>query len=248
MSERTNLRLAALGLALVVLATGCGPSQETVREPVVDAGELEVPARQPGYRLREGDVIEVLFPSDPGHGFSTPITPGGTISIPMSGEVMAAGLTVEELSLAIGEAMSGYLVDPTCSVMISEIARQPVFVIGEVENPGRFDSSGRITVSMVLAQAGGVKSSGKASSVMVVRTYGVDEPQAIKVDVSKVLSGRDLSADIELRGNDVVYVPKSVIGQIGEFVDLFFTRIAPAQIFYLRGYDIINLEPADWRF
>jgi polysaccharide export outer membrane protein len=121
-------------------------------------------------------------------------------------------------------------------------------VIGEVKDPGRFDSAGRITVSMALAQAGGIKSTGRPSSVMVVRTYGVDEPQAIKVDVTKVLSGRDLSADIELRGNDVVYVPKSVIGKIGEFVDLFFAQIAPAQIFYLRGYDIIHLERAEWRF
>ncbi|MFH1866380.1 MAG: hypothetical protein ABIK85_10900, partial [Candidatus Eisenbacteria bacterium] len=90
------------------------------------------------------------------------------------------------------------------------------------------------------AEAGGMLSSGKPSSVMVVRTSGVPEAVAIKVDVSKFLSGRDLSQDLPLEPYDVVFVPKSVIGKVNEFVDLFFTSIAPAQLFYLRGYDIAN--------
>jgi hypothetical protein len=45
-----------------------------------------------------------------------------------------------------------------------------------------------------------------------------------------------------------VYVPKSVIGQVDEFVDLFMNRIAPAQLFYLRGYDMAHLKDSAWRF
>jgi len=79
-----------------------------------------------------------------------------------------------------------------------------------------------------------------------VRTTGVPEPTAFRVDISKVLSGRDLSEDAHLRPNDVVFVPKSVIGQVGEFVKLFFENIAPAQLFYLRGYEMFRNTDLRW--
>ncbi|MBD3349133.1 MAG: hypothetical protein GF400_08065 [Candidatus Eisenbacteria bacterium] len=246
MTEKTAARLLLLGAGVLVLACGCAGTGE---EHPADASPLEEslpPARQPGYRLRQGDLIEVRFHADPGSDVRTPVSPAGTVSVPMAGELEAEGKTVGELSAVVTDEMARYLVDPRTSVVLVEIASQPVFVIGEVNAPKRVDARGALSVSMALAEAGGVKPTGKASSVMVVRTYGVEEPVAFKVDVTKVWSGRDLSEDIGLRGNDVVYVPKSVIGQVGEFVELFFTNIAPAQLFYLRGYDMINLEGAQW--
>jgi hypothetical protein len=43
-------------------------------------------------------------------------------------------------------------------------------------------------------------------------------------------------------------VPTSLIGKVDDFVEMFFLKIAPAQLFYLRGYDIMNLDGAEWRF
>jgi protein involved in polysaccharide export with SLBB domain len=103
--------------------------------------------------------------------------------------------------------------------------------------------AGVIRVSMALAEAGGILPTGKPSSVMVVRTSGVAEATAIRIDVSKVWSAGDLSQDLTLEPYDVIFVPTSVIGKIDGFVDLFFNRIAPAQLFYLRGYDIANKGP-----
>ena len=139
--------------------------------------------------------------------------------------------------------MAELLLDPRASIVLETVGEQPVYVLGEVHAPGAVSSPGMMTVSMALAEAGGMLSSGKPSSVMVVRTTGVPEAVAIKVDVSKVLSGGDLSQDLPLEPYDVVFVPKSVIGKVGEFVDLFFTSIAPAQLFYLRGYDIAKKKP-----
>ncbi len=247
MYERWIHWLLVLGLGSVALLAGCasGPQRDDA-EPVSDV-VFEGP-RQPDYRLRPGDLIEVSFPADPGASYTTPITPSGTVTLPMVGEVVAAGSTATELAGVISEQMSPYLIDPSVSVMLKEIALQPVFVIGEVGKPGRVTAAEVLTVSMALAEAGGVKSTGRPSSVVVVRTYGVDRAEAFKVDVTKVLSGRDLSEDMRLRPNDVVYVPKSVIGKIDEFVELFFNNIAPTQLFYLRGYDMAHLQGAEWRF
>ena len=239
--------LVALGAALVVLPAGCAKTDITPIEDVLR--EEEAPAREaPAYLLRPGDILAIDFAADEDLDLETPITPSGTITLPMAGEIPAAGMTIDKLATLVAEEMSAYLLDPTASILIRDLEHQFVFVIGEVENPGRIETYGGITITGALAVAGGIAPSGRPSSVMVVRTTGVERPVAFKVDVTKILSARDMSQDVGLRDNDVVYVPKSVIGQINEFLDLFTTRIAPAQLFYLRGYDMAHLKDAAWRF
>jgi polysaccharide export outer membrane protein len=203
----------------------------------------DAPPRDTGeYRLRVGDSIRVQFTDEEQLSYQTQLTPTGTITVPFGGEILATGLTTAELAEAISGSVSGYLRHPAVSVLVSTLAPQPVFVIGEVKTPGSFESVSGLTVTSALASAGGILETGKTSSVMVVRTDGVDEPVAYRVDVRDVLSGRDLSSDMALRPNDVVYVPKSFIGDVGTFVRLFFANIAPAQLFYLRGYEMLHVD------
>lgn len=230
--------LAVLGAAAALVAAGCAAGPRSGAAAVSESiGGEPAPS---AYRLRVGDELTIRFLTAAEMSFTSPITPSGTIVLPATGEVQAAGLTVPELSDSVEEVMSAHLLDPTVSITISAIEKQPVFVIGEVKRPGEVTYTGRITVVGALSYAGGLLPSGKPSSVMVIRTSGVSEPAAFRVDVSKVLSGRDLSQDMELLPDDIVYVPQSVIGKVDEFVDLFFAKIAPAQVFYLRGHGMLG--------
>jgi protein involved in polysaccharide export with SLBB domain len=239
---------AGLLLAIAIIMTACalggcaGSSGLSSAADDVDSVSMELEPHP--YRLRVGDVIQVSFLVDSTLDYETPILPTGTISVPSGDEVPAAGLTVPELKRVIEEKMLSLLLDSTASVVIAELAEQPVYVLGEVGSPGLI-AMGNVGLStgMAIAEAGGLLSSGKPSSVVVIRSVGVPEAQAIRVDMSKVLSGRDLSQDLQLMPYDIVFVPKSVIGKVGEFVDLFFEQIAPAQLFYLRGYDIAKRRP-----
>lgn len=237
----------ALTAVFVLLQVGCAKKDVTPIEDVLR--EEEAVAREtPAYRLRPGDEIRVDFATDEALDFDAPVTPSGTVTLPMAGEITAAGLTTGELADVIAGEMSAYLLDSRASVLIRSLRPQHVYVIGEVKSPGRIETAGRIAISAALAEAGGILASGRPSSVMVVRTTGVAEPLAFKVDVTKILSARDMAQDVALRDNDVVYVPQSVIGQVDEFVDLFMNKIGPAQLFYLRGYDMANLKGAEWRW
>ena len=236
---------AGLLLTLVGAALCCvGGCAGTGGDGVVDVADFEQPtAESAAYQLRLGDELTVRFQSDRTLDYSAPVSPAGTVSVPSGGEVAAAGRTIDEVRGEIETRMAELLVDPTASVVLTRVAEQPVYVLGEVKRPGSITGAGTIRVSMALAQAGGMLRTGKASSVMVIRTTGVSEATAIRLDVSKVLSGRDMSQDLALEPYDVVYVPKSVIGKVDDFVDLFFGQIAPAQLFYLRGYDIAARTP-----
>ncbi len=251
LSMRARLLVVFLVAALIACVQGCGAPRSDVGAP--DAAPSSMSAGSPlvgvgapttvagAYRLRIGDEIVVRFLTDESLGFSTPVTPSGTVSVPLGGDIVALGRTTAELSEAVEESVGEYLLDPAVTIVITSVAAQPIFVIGEVKRPGRIEATGEMTVTRAVAAAGGILSTGRASSVMIVRTSGVQEPVAFRVDVTKVLSGRDFSEDIVLAPNDIVYVPKSVIGKVNEFVDLFFDNIAPAQLFYLRGYDMTHL-------
>ena len=249
--NRAGLLLTLIGAALCFVG-GCAGSGS---DGVVDVGEFEQTAaldvtvgeepaaEHPAYRLRLGDELSIMFQSDRTLDYVAPVSPAGTISVPSGGEVVAAGKTIDEVRAEIEVRMAELLLDPGASVVLSSVAEQPVYVLGEVAKPGSITNTGTIRLSMALAQAGGILSSGQPSSVMIIRTTGVTEATAIKVDFAGVLSGGDLSQDLSLEPYDVVFVPQSIIGKVNEFVDLFFNQIAPAQLFYLRGYDILNKEP-----
>jgi len=234
--------LASAWAALLAVA-GCGPSPNVQSPPPT----TETAAQgAPAYRLRPGDTINIDFLTDRSLTFETPITPAGTVTLPLAGEVKAAGKTVEELAADVNERMSPYLLGAGASVVMVSVGDQPVFVIGEVAKPGRVDSPEPLTVSRAVASAGGFLPTAQTGSVMVVRTVGVERPTAYQVDISRVLSAEDLAQDMELLSNDVVYVPKSFIGNVGEFVSLFFNSIIPAQLFYLHGYDMTHPENRGW--
>jgi protein involved in polysaccharide export with SLBB domain len=234
---------ALVGAALLVVA-GCGPPPAVQSPPPVSetAGRAA-----PVYRLQVGDSIRIDFLTDDSLGLETPVTPAGTVTLPLAGDIDALGKTVEELAADIKERMSPYLIDGGVSVVIVTVGAQPIFVIGEVRTPGRVDTPGPITVSRAVATAGGLLPTARPGSVMVVRTEGVEEPTAYRIDLASVLSARDLAQDIELRPNDVVFVPKSLIADVGGFVSLFFENIIPAQLSFLYGYDMTHLENRAWR-
>lgn len=240
---RAGLLLATAIIMSICALGGCAGGAG--RSSVEDVLASQPAESEPGfYRLRVGDVLKISFLVDGTLDYETPVLPAGTISLPSGDEVRAAGLTVPELKEVIEERMSVLLIDSTASVVVSALAEQPVYVLGEVRSPGLIPMGDRgLSTGMAIAEAGGLLPSGKPSSVIVIRSVGVPEAEAIQVDISKVLSGRDLSQDLRLMPYDIVFVPKSLIGRVGEFVDLFFEQIAPAQLFYLRGYDIVKRRP-----
>lgn len=238
--SRTGLLLILAGAGACCLAGCASRSGAPAAEPAVSES---APAERAEYRLQVGDKLSIVFPTDRSLDYTAPVTPDGTITVPTGEEVTAAGRTIAQVKAALEESMSDYLLDPAVAVVLVEVAEQPVYVLGEVAKPGQYFTPGGVSVTMAIATAGGLLSSGKPGSVVVIRSAGESETRAFKVDVSDVLTGRNVGKDVTLMPYDIVYVPKSIIGKVGEFVDLFFEQIAPAQLFYLRGYDIAKRKP-----
>ena len=111
---------------LAIIGSVPGWSQES--QPVID----------PTFRLGVGDVIAVVTWKEPDLSSSVPIRPDGLVSLPLIGEVVAAGQTPESLRQEIEKRMGQFVKAPTVSVVVKEINSLMVYVLGEVGGPGAF--------------------------------------------------------------------------------------------------------------
>jgi protein involved in polysaccharide export with SLBB domain len=89
------------------------------------------------YRLVAGDVVavQVLYHPDFGVERAT-VRPDGRINVPVAGEVIVAGRTVEEVAGEIATALAEELREPRVSVRLVERYVKPVYVLGAVRAPG----------------------------------------------------------------------------------------------------------------
>jgi protein involved in polysaccharide export with SLBB domain len=142
------------------------------------------------YRLSAGDrvLITVFGHEDLSGEFE--IHGAGVISMPLISDVDAAGLTVNELEAAIVDALKpDYLRDPIVSAEVVNF--RPIYIIGEVVNPGSYPYTRGMTVINAVAVAGGFSYRAKKSE-LVIRRDGDDPTSEIQVDLDTVVLPGDV--------------------------------------------------------
>lgn len=154
------------------------------------------------------------------------VTPDGTIALPAIGSVPAQGLTLEELQREINaryaEEIQGIEVTP----ILSERAPRFVYVVGEVQTPGRFTLEGPTTLMQSISMAGGWNIGANLNEIVVFRRGDDWRLLATRIDVRGALYGkRPCPADeIWLSDSDIVVVPKSPTQELADHIELVFTR------------------------
>jgi protein involved in polysaccharide export with SLBB domain len=177
------------------------------------------------YRLQSGDVLRVEFPYHPELDIKIPIRPDGSITLQLAGEVHAAGLTTTELEQVIKERVSDRLRDPEISVIMSQLAEHKVYVGGEVRTPGFVAYEPGMSPLQAIIDRGGFTDTARVDSVL--RVSGTEnEYQGTRLDFTKPLSEGTLE-DMHLAPGDVLYVPRTTIGDIDAFVRLYVRNMLP---------------------
>jgi len=149
------------------------------------------------------------------------------------GDLQAADLTVDGLKQELLQSYTSnpkaeaQLVSPTISVSLKASTATRVFVGGEVNQPGEYAFPGRGTLLQYLTKAGGIKPTGEGGQIVLFRRGPQFSPQMSVLDVDKVLSGEELSSEVELAPYDVVYVPPSSVTKVDRFADQYMRQIIP---------------------
>jgi polysaccharide biosynthesis/export protein len=134
------------------------------------------------------------------------VRPDGKITLPLIGDVMAAGQKPEVLRETIQNLAKKYLADANLTLVVREINSRKVFITGQVAMPNAYPLVARRTVMQLIALAGGLSEYADAANITILRE-GPKGTQAFKFNYKDVSKGRSLSQNIELQPGDQVIVP-----------------------------------------
>lgn len=190
-------RILSIGLLLIAASL-----------PLKPAWGEDVPAlHKQDYRIGIGDLLEIEVYDEPDLTREARVLTDGKISLPLLGQVTAAGRTVQDLQDNVRDLLAAkYLVSPQVSVFVKEFSS--IFVFGEVKNPGSFPLTGKMTVFEAITLAGGFTEVANPSKVKVIRTEG-DQQISFEVNISDLTKKGDRKDDRDLHANDRVIVPRS---------------------------------------
>lgn len=126
-------------------------------------------ANSPDYKLGTGDKLRVEVYKEPQLSQSLQIRPDGKITLPLLGDVVAAGVTPKELTTTLTERFREFLNTPVVTVIVAEAVPPVVYVLGEVNNPGAQELAGPTTVLQALSLAGGFKDFANQKNIRILR-------------------------------------------------------------------------------
>jgi len=181
----------------------------------------------PIYRLLPGDQLNVFVYSAPELNQTLIVGPDGRVIMPLARPIMAANLTIGQLQQRLRNALSDELVDPDLSLSPLSYGSQRIFVGGEVGQPGIYELPGQIGTLEAIFMAGGFNEVSKTKQVILVRRHPSGAPMMKVIDIKSVLTHGKPSDMTPLQRGDVIYVPRSTIGNINLFMQQYIRDALP---------------------
>lgn len=170
------------------------------------------------YAISEDDVLKISVWQNPDLDQEVIVRPDGMISFPLIGDCLVKGMTITELDQEITRRLSEFVRSPEVSISLKKIGGSKVIVLGEVMGPGVYAVTGTKTILEAIGQAGGFTRDAVPSSIVLIRG-GFSQPQAQRLNLSKVLSGREvLQQNVVLQAEDIIFVPKKFIADLNYFL------------------------------
>ena len=198
MVKRNRVRVIRLVVALgIVVSLGGGSlAQEAGAKPPVGGP----PA---AYSIGLGDVLRIVVWREPELTLDVTVRSDGMITVPLLGDVRAAGRTPSQLAGSLKAELDRLIENPRVTVSVSQATTARVYVVGQMLRPGEFPLAGRMTVLKALALAGGFKEFARPENIVIVR----EDQTVIPFNYKRIAEGKDVSQNILLAAGDTIVVP-----------------------------------------
>jgi polysaccharide export outer membrane protein len=187
-TEKASVKKACVALQLAVLIVSA-----LLMSGAAYANENE-------YIIGAGDRLSVFVWGEAELSVPALVRPDGRISLPGAGEIMAEGLTPEALQQEIATRLKTLVKDPVVTVSMAEIANSKVYIIGGGVTPGIFDLRQKTSLLQLLASMDLARADLDGAHVM-------RDGKKIERNFDSLLHQGDVSQDLALRHNDIVFFP-----------------------------------------
>jgi len=193
--------------------------QESTPTPPTPASEITFPLRQaerqsslwsppdPDYIIGINDVLSINVREEFYISRGVFVRPDGKISLPMIGEVKAAGLTPEALEAFVATELRSYLYEPEVTVAVQEMRSQTFNIVGEVHRPGSYQVSKPMTVLDAIAQDVGLRDFAKATEIYVLRLRPDGSRNRLPFNYKRAIQGAREQGSLEVKARDTIVVP-----------------------------------------
>jgi polysaccharide biosynthesis/export protein len=198
--SRTRLILTLT--AALFLCLGCATSQNTSRH----AYSREHDPRREPFVVGVADTLAVTVWRDAELSTEATVRPDGTITMPLIGDVKAAGKTPAQLTSEIRDRVGRFVKDAIVTVAVTEVNSYRWTVSGNVGHPGVFTSRYFVTISEAIALAGGPNRYAE-DQLIVMRRDPSGKQRRIPIDYDDILEGDAPQQDIVVLAGDSIYVP-----------------------------------------
>lgn len=195
----------------------------------------------PPQRVRPGDTLRIVRNTGEAPSISAftansiyeltlfQVLNDGTFSYPYIGSVQAAGMTLPQLTEHLRSKLQDVYRETAMTINISQSPGNTVFVGGAVRNSTALPATVATTLVQAIVGAGGVANDGDATMVALLRQEDNGLYKTYFFDFSKLLwaDSSGPGGPVLLQRGDVVFVPKSSVGDKADGVNLYFNQLIP---------------------
>ena len=173
---------------------------------VIGAGSPSDAQQLPDYLLNPGDELQISVWKEPDLTLKVIVRPDGKLSVPLAGEVVAAGRTIVQIQTDITNRLLKYIPEAVVTATLTGMDGNRVYVIGQVNKPGAIVMNPRLSVIQALSIAGGTTPFASVNDIIVLRGAGTRQ-LTLRFKYGEVSKGKSLEQNIRLEAGDVIIVP-----------------------------------------
>lgn len=200
-----SFKYVTVATLLLTLAACHGAGRENVKKADTTVSKAAA------YKIGVDDRVHVNVWRNPDLSVTVPVRPDGKISVPLIGDVQAAGLTPMEVSDNVKSKLSYFIRDPNVSIIVTELQsnefQSRVRVTGAVRNPQSLPYRPGMTVLDAVLQAGGVNDFAAPNRTKLHRKNN-NKTEVIGIKLGSILNQGGLDTNIEVKPGDVISVPE----------------------------------------
>jgi polysaccharide biosynthesis/export protein len=184
-------------------------SSTTIDKTRKDAGPVKdsPKAYDDNFVIGADDVLAINVWKEAEISRSVPVRSDGKISLPLAGEVQAAGQTPRQLEVEIAKRLQNYISEPEVTVIVQQINSQKFNILGQVVKPGSYPLTNSPTILDAIALAGGFRDFARKKSIYILRQSPGGGQSRVPFNYKNVIKGKNADQNVQLQPRDTVVVP-----------------------------------------
>lgn len=215
----STLPLAASLAVLLSGSDGFSSQEIDIKKPATGASKSASVATDksllivtPDYIIGPEDSLEITVWKNADLSKTVQVRPDGKISLPLLGDISAVAKTPAQLTEEISLGLRAYMENPTISIMVKEVNSYQIYVLGEVNKPGKYPLKSKTTLLQGITVAGGFTAMAARNKIVVFRFTKDGEGQTkLKASYDDIVVRDGASQNIELKPGDQIVVPSETM-------------------------------------